>query len=186
LFIALWPGPAVRAALAALRDAIGWPPGAAPVNDAQLHLTLHFLGAVSAALLPQLVPGLRVTVRPFALQIGAAVPWPRGLVVAPLAAVPAALLTLQTELAAALARLGLAAEDRPFHPHVTLARRACGAHLPPGSAPLRWRSGGYALVGSDRGAYRVLARYGERGISLPTALQTATARTPPAAAPTRR
>jgi 2'-5' RNA ligase len=47
LFIALWPTPAVRAAVAARRDAVGWPAGAAPVRNERLHMTLHFLGAVA-------------------------------------------------------------------------------------------------------------------------------------------
>lgn len=186
LFVALWPSPRLRAALAARRAAIGWPHGAAPVDDAKLHLTLHFLGAVAAAQLPRLVPALQVPVQAFELRLGGAVAWPHGLVVAPVLAMPEALLALHAGLATALAGLGLALERRAFRPHVTLARRAGGALLPADDPPLRWRNRGYALVWSDRGAYRVLARYGPGGLSLPTARQIATARNPPAATPRPR
>jgi RNA 2',3'-cyclic 3'-phosphodiesterase len=190
LFIALWPTPAVRAALTAQRHALPWPPGAARVADERLHLTLHFLGQVSAALLPQLVPALQLRYPRFTLDIGPPKVWPRGLAVLPCTPAPAALLALHAALTAALAGLGLPVERRPFRPHVTLARRAEGVLLPrPTShAPnLRWRVAGHALVWSHPGAgYRVLARYGERGITLATTPQIATTRTPPARRPTAR
>jgi 2'-5' RNA ligase len=164
LFVALWPGAAVRAALGARRDAIAWPPGAAPVADARLHLTLHFLGDVPAARLPELMPALWVPFRPFQLHVGGTVAWPRGLVVAPLAA-PDALSALHGTLTEALTRLAMPLEARTLRPHVTLARRAAGARWPTASAPIVWRVNGYALVWSDRGSYRVLARYTPRGLS---------------------
>src|SRR4051794_27729820 len=45
LFLALWPDPALRARLCRRRDAWRWPPGARPVPDERLHLTLHYIGA---------------------------------------------------------------------------------------------------------------------------------------------
>ncbi|MBE7420029.1 MAG: 2'-5' RNA ligase family protein [Ideonella sp.] len=164
LFVALWPGPALRAALAARRDAIAWPAGAAPVPDAQLHLTLHFIGHVDATRLPQLVAGLWLPPPRLRLQLGEPVHWPHGLVVLPVAEPPDALLALHASLATALVGLGLTVERRAFRPHVTLARRAGGARL--GSAgPLpRWTAQGYALAASAGGRYRVLARYSTHGV----------------------
>jgi 2'-5' RNA ligase len=185
LFTALWPSPAVRAALAARRDAIGWPPGAAPIGDGQLHLTLHFIGAFPAARLAELVDALQVPVRPFALRLGPALAWPHGLVVLQPHVVPDALLELHAQGAAALSRLGVTLEPRPYRPHVTLARRAAGARLPDEAPPRAWRVGGHALVWSDGGRYRVLARYTRAGVRLATARQVATARTPPAPPPTQ-
>jgi RNA 2',3'-cyclic 3'-phosphodiesterase len=191
LFVALWPTPAVRAALAAQRNALSWPSGTALVADERLHLTLHFLGHVSAALLPQLVPALQLRYPRFTLDIGPPQAWPRGLVVLPCTPVPPALRELHATLAAALAGLGMPVEQRPFRPHVTLARRAEGVKLRPAvprdSPPLHWRVSGHALVWSHPSAgYRVLARYSERGITLATTPQIATTRTPPARRPTAR
>ena len=52
LFLALWPPPAVREAIAGWRGAWWWPPAARLVQDERLHLTLHFIGAVPASRLP--------------------------------------------------------------------------------------------------------------------------------------
>ena len=192
LFIALWPTPAVRTALATRRDALRWPPGAALVADERLHLTLHFLGQVPATLLPQLVPALQLRGSRFTLDIGPPQMWPRGLAVLPCTPAPPALRALHVALAAALAGLGLSVERRPFRPHVTLARRAEGVVLPRSAAPsdappLRWRVSGHALVWSHPSAgYRVLARYSERGVTLATTPQIATTRTPPARRPRGR
>jgi 2'-5' RNA ligase len=187
LFIALWPTPAVRAALRARRDAIGWPPHARVVADERLHLTLHFIGAVPHDVWPRLLPALRRPCPRIDLELGPVELWRHGLVVLPAVAVPEPLLALHVALAGALAGLGLPVERRPFQPHVTLARRAAGARLPPPGDPLRWHALSYALVNSDSAdGYRVLARYGAHGVTLATARRTATARSRPAPAPTPR
>ena len=187
LFIALWPTPTVRTAVRARRDAVGWPQQAAVVADDRLHLTLHFIGAVPPALWPRLLPALQLPCPRFTLELGAAQTWRHGLVVLPAIAVPGPLRTLHAALAHALSGLGLPVEQRPFRPHVTLARRAAGAVLPPPQPPLRWQTTGYALVNSDPvDGYRVLARYGARGVSLAAAPRTATARSQPAPAPRPR
>ena len=186
LFIALWPTPAVRSALCARRDAIRWPAQARVVPDQRLHLTLHFIGPVPSALWPRLLPALQAPCS-FELELVAAQQWPHGLVVLPATAVPSALSALHTALAGALTRLGLPVERRVFRPHVTLARGAAGAQLPTETAPMRWRARGYVLVNSDPvDGYRVLARCSERGVTLARVPRTATARKPPAPAPTPR
>jgi RNA 2',3'-cyclic 3'-phosphodiesterase len=168
LFIALWPTPAVRAALAARRDSVGWPTGAAPVPDERLHLTLHFLGAVAIERLTALVPALAVPWPGCSLALGDPARWPHGLVVLPAHRPPLPLLELHQRLADRLAGLGLPVEQRAFRPHVTLARRAEGAQLPAPAPALRWRPADYALVRSDAvTGYHVLARYGARGITIP-------------------
>lgn len=187
LFIALWPTPTVRAGLCERRDAIGWPPPARVVSDQRLHVTLHFIGQVPSALWSHLLPALQVPCGGVELQLGAAQLWPHGLVVLPASSVSAPLGALHAALADALVSLGLPVERRPFRPHVTLARRADGALLQARAAPLRWRPTGYVLVNSDPvDGYRVLARYGERGVTLTTAPRTATARSRPAPAPKPR
>ena len=187
LFIALWPTPSVRAALRARRDAIGWPPRARVVADERLHLTLHFIGAVPRSLWPRLLPALQQPCPRITLELGAAQVWRHGLVVLPATKVPEPLRAVHAALAHALSGLGLPIEQRPLRPHVTLARRAAGAVLPPAQPPLRWQAAGFVLVNSDPvDGYRVLARYGARGVSLAAAPRTATARSRPAPAPTAR
>ena len=158
LFIGLWPDAATRRALVAWQRRWVWPAGAAPVPPERLHLTLHFLGQVAAARLPELAPMLDLPFTPFELRLGHAELWPRGLAVLCPDQIPDGLAQLHAELAAALRRLTLPVEARPFRPHVTLARKAAAA-TPPADAPaLRWQVGGHALVQSERG-YTTLVHY---------------------------
>lgn len=160
LFIALWPGPSVRRALMACRDAQPWPRGARPTADRQLHLTLHFIGAVPAGRLDEVAAALAVPSPAFDLALDRIEAWPRGLVVLGPTAIPAALQRLHGDLAEALRRLALPVEPRAFRPHVTLARRAspCPPLTVPG--PVHWRVDGHVLVQSVAGSYRVLRRHG--------------------------
>jgi 2'-5' RNA ligase len=163
LFIALWPTPAVRETLCEWRDGWQWPPTASPVGAERLHLTLHFLGAVRRERVSEVSEGLGVPFSAFELVLGRAQLWPHGIaVLRPAAEVPSRLVLLHGLLREALQRLQLPTEERPFRPHVTLARRAHLALAPSGLQPLRWRVRGYALVESQRapaGGYAVLRRY---------------------------
>lgn len=162
LFLALLPDAAVREELAAWHDAWTWPRSATPVKSGRLHMTLHFLGNVALNRIPELAEAARVPFTPFTLRLHRAVLWPHGIAVLEPAAVPDALLALHASLAGVVHGLGLALDDRPFRPHVTLARRASGA-TPPGSASIVvWPIAGYALMSSTpdaNGAYTVLSDY---------------------------
>ena len=107
MFIALWPDCAVRAKLRAWRDSTVWPKPAAPVRTEQLHVTLHFLGAIEQVRLPELVQGLGVGFAPFELGLGHAELWHGGIAVLAPDVAPAPLLALHGVLGEALARLGL-------------------------------------------------------------------------------
>ena len=163
LFIALWPTPAVREALRESRDAWQWPPSASPVGTERLHMTLHFLGAVPRERVSEVSEGLAVPFTAFELVLGRAQLWPHGLaVLRPVADVPSRLVLLHSVLRVALQRLQLPTEDRPFRPHVTVARRAQAALPPAQLSAVHWRVRGYALVDSQRGptgGYAVLRRY---------------------------
>lgn len=160
LFLALWPDPAIREALRAWRDAWTWPAGAAPVSTDKLHMTLHFLGNQPGERVPELVEGLEVPLAPFQLELGQPKIWPGGIAVIEPHAEPPELLRLHEDLAAALLSLGLPLEPRAYRPHVTMARRAGRAALPPPAPLLAWDISGYALVASRGGTYDLLAHYG--------------------------
>ena len=159
LFLALWPDPAIRHALREQRDAWTWPRGASPVHADKLHVTLHFLGEVPSERVPELRQGFAVPFTPFTLSIGLPKLWPHGIAVLEPHTEPPALLELHAKLSNALVALGLQPEARAYRPHVTLARRAGHAIVPPQSAPLTWQVDGYALVESNGGNYTVLEQY---------------------------
>ncbi|MES2126480.1 MAG: RNA 2',3'-cyclic phosphodiesterase [Pseudomonadota bacterium] len=159
LFLALWPEQRVREQLRQARDTWTWPGKASPVLAERLHLTLHFLGDLPSARLPALAAGLAVPFQPFELTLGTPVLWAHGVAVLEPDAIEEALLDLQAALGRALAGLGVAADPRPYRPHVALARRAASACVPPPGAPISWPVRGYALVQSKQGNYTVVRQY---------------------------
>ncbi|HMA07197.1 MAG TPA: RNA 2',3'-cyclic phosphodiesterase [Ramlibacter sp.] len=162
LFVALWPDPATREAVAQWQNAWKWPDRAAPEKPERLHLTLHFLGNVPAQRVAALVGGLRVPCEPFSLELGRGEVWPNGVAVLRPESVPPPLLALHAALSQRVTDFGLPVDSRPFRPHITLARRATGARAPPRGPRLRWQADhGYVLVSSLPGGagYKVLARF---------------------------
>jgi 2'-5' RNA ligase len=159
LFLALWPDDAVRDQLRAWRDAWTWPRGAAPVATPKLHLTLHFLGNVPSARLPDMMDGFQVPFSPFRLQLGRAALWHNGIAVLEPHTEPQALLDLHARLSDALLALGQTPEARTYRPHVTMARRAGGAGVPASGPEIDWAITHYALVESQSGGYTVLREY---------------------------
>ncbi len=162
LFIALWPPPALAAALDARgAQALGDAP-ARREAPGRLHLTLHFLGAVPRDRVPALQAALCLPFAPFELRFAACTRWPSGMVVAEPLSLPPGLRGLHAALAAALAALGQGTEARAFRPHVTLARRHAGPWPAAPTAPappLRWCVRRYVLAESLPGppaSYRVL------------------------------
>jgi 2'-5' RNA ligase len=104
-------------------------PAARWVAETQLHLTLRFLSDVAADRVPDLIHALRPVLgarRPFDLEVGGGGVFPeRGPARVLWVGVRASddLLGLQRVTArAAEDALELAAEARPFHPHVTVGR----------------------------------------------------------------
>lgn len=163
LFIALWPDPALRRALAEQRDRWRWPAAARPVPDDKLHLTLHFIGALQRERLPALGAALAgVELQPTAFVLDRAALWGSGIAsLEPSAPVPA-LAELQAAIGDALRGCAIEPEARAWRPHVTLARRARGAHKPAGPCAVEWPVDGFELMLSRLGAaggYAVLERY---------------------------
>ena len=159
LFIALWPDPQVRHVLRAWRDAWDWPRGATPVKHERLHMTLHFLGSVSTARIPELRDALAVPFEPFDIEFGQPKLWPHGIAVLEPHAAPGQLVQLHADLGRVLQRLYMPVEERAFKPHVTMARRAVKAAPPEGGPALTWAVDSYALMESTAGGYSVLQQY---------------------------
>lgn len=152
LFFALWPGDEVRQALfhwqvRNLPGDVRWQ------HRADLHMTLHFLGQVESGRLDALGElGAAVGMRPFSLTLDRIGHFPRPQVLwAGLSNLPDELTALHARLGEGLRARGFATEERPFHPHVTLARKV--RHCPEGAAlaPLPWAVDGLVLVESRGG-----------------------------------
>jgi 2'-5' RNA ligase len=163
LFTALWPDDALRAAFVAQRERWMLPKAARRVHAERLHLTLHFIGDLERERIAPLRAALRdVPVEPFELVLDRTVVWGRDVASLLASAVPPELRRLHAAAGAVLERAGVPAEQRPWQPHVTLARRA-GA-VPPPAEPfvLRWRIDEFVLVESELrppARYVVLERY---------------------------
>jgi RNA 2',3'-cyclic 3'-phosphodiesterase len=162
LFIALWPDKVLAAEIGAWQAAWLWPQQAVRIKHDRLHMTLHFLGDVAAARVPELVEHLKVAFDPFTLEFGVGEVWPNGVAVLLPNEQPAALAKLHQRLGDAVRRLGVPVEGRPYRAHVTLARRAWGAARPPVTPDLKWRvDSGYVLARSLPGGagYEILQRF---------------------------
>ncbi|HWW96148.1 MAG TPA: RNA 2',3'-cyclic phosphodiesterase [Edaphobacter sp.] len=92
----------------------------APEN---LHLTLVFLGEVAEPTLPRIEQELfELTFAPFQIKLISLNTFPRAGILFVEVEPTRPLLHLQAKVAASMARCGFAPEDRPYHPHLTLAR----------------------------------------------------------------
>ncbi len=125
LFYALWPSDSLRAALWAAARPVREQAAGQPVPPGNLHVTLAFLGAVPGPAFAGVV------------EVGGQGPWPAvaldftriefwakpGVLVAMPAEVPPAGQEIVDRLWRGLEPLGFAREQRPWRPHLTLARR---------------------------------------------------------------
>ena len=148
LFFAIWPSEAARASLAKLAIDLALVADGRPVPAAKIHLTLAFLGEVSAeesrAALIAAEGVRRASYRVRLDRVGsfraARVAW------AGCARCDASLAALQKGLAQKLRGAGFALEERPFTPHLTLARRTRRAVPAASIAPIAWEADAFALV----------------------------------------
>ena len=168
LFFALWPGPAVREALARQAAAAAdGSPGARPVHADNLHLTLAFLGAVPAPRFDDvLAAAQRVSACRFDFALRRLEHWAGAdIVCAAPEEVPPPLGMLAAQLRDALRGLELPADDRPYRPHVTLCRKArqvAANHLAALATGIDWRAQEFVLAESandgGRSVYRIRMR----------------------------
>ncbi|MFS2126226.1 RNA 2',3'-cyclic phosphodiesterase [Pseudomonas sp. Pseusp97] len=131
LFFALPCPPELARRIAAWRDALQL--DGQPVAQANFHLTLAFLGSVPRGRKAELrAIGERLPRQGFDLQLDHIARWHNGILHLAPSDVPAALHGLVHTLREELRAGGFEVEQRPFHPHITLARHA--RHAPLASA----------------------------------------------------
>jgi 2'-5' RNA ligase len=126
LFFAIAPQRELRERLANLAQIVARATGGRPVPADNLHVTLAFLGEVARERIESLrAIGDALPRVGFALELNSLGAFPRTGVawVAPTATSPE-LAALQSYLAERLAASGFPIEARPFHAHITLARRS--------------------------------------------------------------
>lgn len=163
LFLALWPGEAERRQLVELAATVV---GRRRIRDANLHLTLVFLGATDverlaayeAALADLSVPVLELILDRYGYWPAPRILWLGS------SQTPPELYELVADLIRRLRGCGFVPERRAFQAHITLARKFLGpAPERPPAAPVRWPIGEVALVESLAGThgseYRVLRRW---------------------------
>jgi len=122
-FIALQLEESIRTRLNELGGTI---PGARPVPPEQIHLTLRFIGDIDGALFHDVrekLAGVEAAAPTLSIRGVGHFP-PRGAPRVIWAGVEpaAALLEVRSAVNRVLAGLGIAAEERNYHPHVTIAR----------------------------------------------------------------
>ena len=165
LFFALWPGDEVRAQITAdagrtIEDSSG------PIVPAiNYHITLAFLGSVSASSLPDIVAALRnVRFLPCEITLDHTGYWPRSRIVwlAP-SDYPLVLSALVDDLWNKLADLGFQVEARQYRPHVSLCRNVSGGLATRLKTPVVWPVSSFVLAESNPSAegpvYTVLEHF---------------------------
>ncbi len=150
VFFAIWPDDATRKSLVeATRSCVG-AAGGRSTPTANLHVTLAFVGEVSAdelvairSIRPPRVGGFDLAIDTTGFRKRAKILW-----AAP-QTVPPALLALEAGLWERLEEIGIERDRRAYLPHVTLARRASRADAD--IDPVHWSVTEIALVESILG-----------------------------------
>ena len=144
--------------------------GGRPVPAANLHVTLAFLGSVPRRRVEELRAIAQRAAQafsqdaPLVLRFSALAHWARQQILCALGAEePPLAQALAGALKDAAAAAGFAPDLKPFHAHVTVARKV--AHAPPRRVlrPLPWRCDSFALIDSRTEAggpvYSVIESY---------------------------
>ena len=154
MFFALWPDETERQGLAQAVHAACAASGGRAVPASSLHVTLAFLGSVPEAQLAQLsriardvAPGFCGAARPPPVSLESFVHWRKPQVLAVLAREEPRLAALAARLRDACAVQEFRPDLKPFHAHVTVARKVLYA----GAAacalqPVSWRCAAFALI----------------------------------------
>jgi 2'-5' RNA ligase len=156
LFFALWPDDEAREALGRLSRDLAIVAEGKPVPIEKVHLTLAFLGEVADERHGDLAEAAQgAGAAAFVLPLDRVGSFRRAKVAwAGASFVPPELLALQSRLAAGLTARGFALDERPFVPHITLARKIARSVPRASIAPIAMAASAIALVRSDLGTGR--------------------------------
>ncbi len=150
LFFAIWPPDDVRDQVAQLAMSLPLQQGARLLVPQNLHLTLAFLGEVdeqTAQTLEQEASSIEAEEVSFALDNLEKWQKPRIACLVP-SEYPAALGALAERLVELARALDINMQDRPYRPHVTLARKVSRAMPEHPVTPIRWKADEFRLVES--------------------------------------
>ncbi len=161
LFFAAFPDDEARCRIASAAAALALGDGARRVPCENYHMTLAFAGEVpnaQAAALRSIGP---LETPAFTVRFDTCEHWRKSdVVVLAASQCPPALRELQRKLRGQLDRQGIASDSKPFHPHVTIARKVAQAPVEQAMSGFLWTVMGFQLVRSmksDEGsAYTVL------------------------------
>lgn len=165
VFFALWPDAQVRAQLASLAREVALESGGRPTLPDRIHLTLAFIGEQSTIRVDSLCRlGGLIRARDFVLTLNRIGGFSRtGVAWLGASAAQAELTALHAEVTAALRSRGFPIEERPYAPHLTLARHSTTLVERTLPQPISWRATSFSLVASELAAggpaYRSIAAW---------------------------
>jgi 2'-5' RNA ligase len=165
LFFAVWPDASGRASIASLACQAARAAGGRATAADKIHLTLAFLGEQPAdrvLALQRLAGGIRAPA--FVLTLDEIGCFRRTGITWLGASTPqSGLVALHAELRVALQTGGFPVDERPYAPHLTLARRSKTSIQRRLPEPIVWPVSAFALVASDLGSggpmYRTMAEW---------------------------
>lgn len=150
LFFALWPGEQERKAIVRATRSLVKASGGKPVPAENLHITLAFLGSLETARVEVIrEAAVRVNSGAFDLELSQVGYWPRPRILwlAP-NTYPATLTQLVDSLWLALEACEIKREQRPFKPHMTLARKVGSPGRLDHARAVPWQVRTFMLVNS--------------------------------------
>jgi RNA 2',3'-cyclic 3'-phosphodiesterase len=151
LFFAAFPDGETRRLIASAAAEVVLGEEARLVPRENYHITLAFVGEVSNAQAASLRSVGPLEVPAFTVRFDTYEHWVRSEVVVFAASeCPRALHDLQCKLRGELAHHDLAPDPRPFHPHVTIARKAVQAPVRQAMSGFLWKVTAFQLVRSVR------------------------------------
>lgn len=165
LFFALWPSDEFRAELEAATLSLARASGGRLIPPRNLHVTLLFLGEISNEKLPAIQQaGAALIGNPtFALDFDTVESWGRNILCLTSSAPPPVAIELADKLRASLRSQLKQLDERPYLPHITLARDLPRGLRPQKIKPLRQQVNDFALIESvcDAGGshYSILERW---------------------------
>jgi RNA 2',3'-cyclic 3'-phosphodiesterase len=155
VFFALWPEESDRLSLAHATRKAAAASGGRPVPEASLHTTLAFLGNVPERRLAELhgiarevAAAFADAARPPPLCFERLAHWSKPQILVALAREEARAQALATRLKDLTAAAAFRPDLKPFHAHVTLARKVLQFRAPPALRPVTWRFDAFALIDS--------------------------------------